>query len=86
MLLTAEPRTLPYDPLKDFASVGMMFSAPFYLVVHPSVSARSVQELIALAKTQPAKLNYASIGTGSGHHLVTELFKTRAGIDMVHVP
>ena len=86
VLLTAARKTLPYDPLKDFASVGLMFSTPFYLVVHPSVPARSVQELIALARSQPGKLNYASIGTGSGHHLVTELFKTRAGIDMVHVP
>jgi tripartite-type tricarboxylate transporter receptor subunit TctC len=86
VLLTAARKSLPYDPIRDFASVSQMFSTTFYLVVHPSVAARSVQELIALAKSQPGKLNYASIGNGSGHHLVMERFKTSTGADMVHVP
>lgn len=86
VLLTAARKSLPYDPLRDFTSITMMFATPFYLVVHPSVPARSVQELIAVAKLQPGKLNFASIGTGSGHHLVSEMFRTRTGVNMVHVP
>lgn len=86
VLLTAARKSLPYDPVRDFASISMMFGTAFYLLVHPSVQARTVQELVALAKSQPGKLFYASIGTGSGHHLVMERFKTRTGIDLVHVP
>jgi len=86
VFLTAARKSLPYDPLRDFASITLLFAFPFNVTVHPSVPARSLAELLALAKQQPGKLFYASIGTGSGHHLATEMFKTRTGVDMVHVP
>ena len=86
VFLTASRKSLPYDPLRDFASITMMIAFPFNVTVNPSVPARSMAELIALAKAQPGKLFYASIGVGGGHHLVTEMFKTQAGIDMVHIP
>lgn len=86
VLLTAARKSLPYDPLRDFASITLMYEMPLYLVVNPSVPARSVQELIALARSEPGKLNYASIGTGSAHHLVMEMFKTMTNVNMVHVP
>lgn len=79
-------KKLNYDPIKDFAAVTQLGSTQFMLVVHTSVSAKTVQELITLAKAQPGKLNYGSSGNGGSSHLVTELFKTRAGIDLVHVP
>jgi len=75
-----------YDPRKDFAPVGLIATSALVVCVHPSVSARSIGELIALAKTQPAKLNYASAGTGSGIHLGTEYFATMAGIKLTHIP
>lgn len=77
---------LPYDTAKDFAPVTLLAWGPTVLVVHPSVSARSVGELVELAKSAPGRLNYGSAGNGSGGHLAMELLKTRAGIDMVHVP
>ena len=77
---------LPYHPVRDFAPITLVASLPFILVVHPGVPANSVGELVALAKAQPGKLNYASVGNGSAVHLATELLKTRAGIDLVHVP
>lgn len=77
---------LPFDPVRDFAPVTMLSSYPNILVVHPSVPASSVKELIALAKAKPGTLNYASGGTGTGTHLSAELFKTTAGISAVHVP
>jgi len=86
VLLTASRKILPYDPLRDFASVGTLFVAPFYLVVHPSVPVRTVQEFVALARSQPGKINYGSIGVGSGHHLVMEMFATRAKVKLMHVP
>src|SRR5262245_27678978 len=79
-------KSLPYDPLRDFAPVALCFTSPLFLVVHPSVPAKSVKELIALAKARPGKLNFASGGTNSTNHLAGELFKTLAGVDMVHVP
>ena len=79
-------RELSYNPLKDFAPVTLMTSAPYLLVLHPAVPAQSVKELIALAKAQPGKLNYASAGAGSTLHLAGELFKSLAGVDIVHVP
>ena len=79
-------KSLPYDPLADFTSLGMLFDAPYYLLVHPSVPARTVTELIALARAQPGKLNYASVGVGSGQHLFTEMLKSATGMDLVHVP
>jgi tripartite-type tricarboxylate transporter receptor subunit TctC len=86
VLLTAARKALPYDPLKDFASISLLYEMPLYLMVNPSVPARSVQELIELARSEPGKLNYASIGRGSTHHLVMEMFKTMSNVDMMHVP
>jgi tripartite-type tricarboxylate transporter receptor subunit TctC len=77
---------LPYDPVKDFTPVTMVNSAPLLLVVHPSIAAKSVTELIAYAKSHPGQLNYGSGGVGSTPHLSGELFKSLAGIDVVHVP
>jgi len=77
---------LPYDPFKDFAPITVLATVPNVLVVNAAVPARSVAELIALAKAKPGTLNYASAGNGSGPHLAGELFKRMAGIDMVHVP
>jgi tripartite-type tricarboxylate transporter receptor subunit TctC len=77
---------LPYNPARDFTPITLVANLPFILVVHPSVPANSVAELVALAKAKPGQLNYASVGNGSAVHLATELLKTRAGIDLVHVP
>jgi tripartite-type tricarboxylate transporter receptor subunit TctC len=77
---------LSYDTLKDFAPVTLLASAPFLLAAHTGVSAHSVRELIALAKANPGKLNYGSGGSGSGPHIVAELFKSTAGLDIMHVP
>ena len=77
---------LPYNPLRDFAPITLVANLPFILVVHPNVAANSVAELVALAKARPGQINYASVGNGSAVHLATELLKTRAGIDLVHVP
>jgi tripartite-type tricarboxylate transporter receptor subunit TctC len=76
----------PFDPKKDFSQVITAASAPHVLVVTPSLPAKSVQEFIALAKAQPGKLNYGSGGNGTNTHLGGELFKSAAGIDLVHVP
>jgi tripartite-type tricarboxylate transporter receptor subunit TctC len=75
-----------YDPRKDFAPIGLLASSANVLLVHPSVPAKSVQELIALAKKQPGKLNFASTGSGSSVHLAAELFAAMAGIRINHVP
>src|SRR5258705_4757342 len=77
---------LPYDPQKDFVPVTLVATSPLILVVHPSVAASSVQELIALAKANPGRLNFGSGGVGSTPHLSVELFKSAAGFDAVHVP
>ena len=77
---------LSYDMVRDFAPVTLLASTPFILAVHPSVPANSVAELIRLAKAKPGALNYGSGGSGTPPHLATELFKTAAGIDIVHVP
>jgi tripartite-type tricarboxylate transporter receptor subunit TctC len=77
---------LNYDPIRDFAAVTQLASTPFMLVVNPTVKAKTVQELVALAKAQPGKLNYASSGNGGSTHLVTELFKAMSGTNIVHVP
>lgn len=76
---------LPYDPVKDFAPVSNFADSPFLLVVHPSVPAQSLQQLIALAKSRPGQLDYASFGTGSSAHLAGEMLRTMAGINIVHV-
>lgn len=75
-----------YDPLKDFTPVSNFAASPFVLVVHPTLPARTVSELIALAKERPGKLQYASFGPGSSAHMTGEMFRTRANIDIVHIP
>ena len=75
-----------YDPRKDFAPVGLIATSALVVLVHPSVQANSIGELIALAKREPGKLNYASAGSGSGIHLGTELFAHMAGIKLTHIP
>jgi tripartite-type tricarboxylate transporter receptor subunit TctC len=77
---------LPYDAQKDFAPVSLAASGPNLLVVHPSVPAKSVRELIALAKARPGQLQYASPGAGTVQHLAAELFKLQAKVDILHVP
>jgi len=77
---------LPYDAVKDFAPISFVASVPYVLVVEPSLPVKSVQELIALAKSKPGKINYASAGNGSTHQFCGELLKSTAGIDLVHIP
>ncbi|MCC6532244.1 MAG: tripartite tricarboxylate transporter substrate binding protein [Burkholderiales bacterium] len=77
---------MPYDPKKDLAAITMIGSTPYILAAHPSVPARSVAQLIALAKAKPGQLNYAAGGVGVGSHLAGELFKTTANVDIVMVP
>jgi len=79
-------KQLAYDPVKELAPISEVAALPFLLVVHPGVRARSVPELIALAKSKPGQLDYASVGNGTAVHLATELFKQKAGIDVLHVP
>ena len=75
-----------YDPVRDFSPVSMLTRSPSVLVVHPSLPANSVRELIVWAKAKPGLLNYASTGTGGSIHLATELFKSMAGVDVVRIP
>ena len=77
---------MPYDVAKDFAPITLAAIGPNFLVVHPSVPAKSVKELVALAKARPGQLHYASPGAGSVQHLSGELFKLQAKVDMLHVP
>jgi tripartite-type tricarboxylate transporter receptor subunit TctC len=77
---------LPYDPVRDFAAVALVLEAEGLLVVHPSVPANSVADLIALARTKPGALSFASAGMGTASHLAGELFKTMAKVEMTHVP
>jgi len=79
-------KSVPYDPLKDFAAVSLMAIAPNVLVVHASLPVRSVRELIALAKTKPGEIGFAGAGSGSTPHLAGELFNVMAGVQMVHIP
>jgi tripartite-type tricarboxylate transporter receptor subunit TctC len=79
-------RKLPYDPVRDFAPVTLVASQQLVLLVHPSVAAKSVQELIQLAKAKPGQLTFASAGNGSGGHLSGELLKILANIELTHVP
>ena len=78
--------SLPYDPRKDFAPVSLLAVSPFILVTNPAVPATSVAELVALAKAKPGTLSFCSAGNGTVPHLAGELFKLRAGIDILHVP
>ncbi|MGH8620413.1 MAG: Bug family tripartite tricarboxylate transporter substrate binding protein, partial [Burkholderiales bacterium] len=77
---------LPYDPVRDFAPVGLFIRIPFLLVVHPSVPVKTVKELVALAKAHPGKLNYGSSGPLAFNHLGAELLKIKTGVDIVHIP
>jgi tripartite-type tricarboxylate transporter receptor subunit TctC len=79
-------KNLPYDPEKDFAPIALAGTVPNMLIVHPSVPANNVRELVAYAKANPKVLNYASSGSGTTAHLAGELFKMMAGVDIVHVP
>ena len=79
-------KNLAWDPIRDFSSVAMVAVSPHVIAVHPSVPARTLQELVDLAKKEPGKLNYASPGSGSVPHVGMELFKQQAGIDVMHVP
>ncbi len=76
----------PYDSLKDFTPITLVGRVPFMLVVHPSVQAAGVKDLIALAKAKPGALNFASFGNGTSNHLVGEAFRAAAGINIVHIP
>ena len=87
--LTIQPSLsakLPYDPQRDFEPVTQLTSGPQVIAVNPGVAAKSVADLIALAKAKPGQLNYASGGTGTANHLAAEVFKLAAGVDIVHVP
>lgn len=95
LLLTAPPpltinaalyKSLPFDPSKAFAPVALIASVPIVLAVHPSLGVKDVKELIALAKAKPGTINFGSSGIGTTNHLAGELLKTKAGIDIVHVP
>jgi tripartite-type tricarboxylate transporter receptor subunit TctC len=94
LLFTATPhvisawlyKSLQYDALKSFAPVALIASGPYVLVVHPDLPASSVKQLVAAAKAQPGKIDYASSGNGSAQHLVTALFATAAGIELNHIP
>lgn len=77
---------LPYDPVRDYTPITLLGSAPYLLVAHPAVPARSVKEILALAKSRPGKLTYASSGTGGIPHLAFEMLQSMGGIDIVHVP
>ncbi len=75
-----------YDPVKDFAPITLLSSTPYVMLVHPSVPARSVKDLIAMAKARPGALNYASSGNGTAAHLAGELFKSAAHVNLTHIP
>jgi tripartite-type tricarboxylate transporter receptor subunit TctC len=79
-------RHMPFDTAKSFAPIALTAFHPFVLLAHPSLGVSTLPELIALAKKEPGKINYASVGTGSSQHLEMELLKQLAGIDMAHVP
>jgi tripartite-type tricarboxylate transporter receptor subunit TctC len=82
---TLNPK-LPYDTLKDFTYVSLMSVAPLIMIAHPSLPANNVKELVALAKSKPGQLNFASSGVGAAAHLTMEMFKSRVGIEMQHIP
>jgi tripartite-type tricarboxylate transporter receptor subunit TctC len=77
---------IPYEPLKDFAPISLLTAQPYLMVVHPAVPANTVKDFIALARSRPGQLNYASGGNGTAPHLAAELLKSSAGIDLTHVP
>ncbi|MPZ40743.1 MAG: tripartite tricarboxylate transporter substrate binding protein [Rhizobiales bacterium] len=77
---------VPFDPAKDFAPIALVAEVPFVLVVHPSLPVKSVAELVALVRSKPGAMSYASAGIGTQHHVNAELLKTLTGIQMTHVP
>ena len=79
-------KSLPYDPIRDFAPVTMMTGYPYILVVNADFPARTLQEFVALAKAKPGAMNFGSTGVGAANHLVAELFNSKAGLKMTHVP
>jgi len=79
-------RKTPYDPITGFSSITLVAMQPNILVLHPSLPVKSVKELIAFTKARPGELNYASAGSGSSNHIAGELFKSMAGVNMVHIP
>jgi len=79
-------KQLPYDPVRDFSGVSLIASAPLLVVVHPSLPATSVKQLVALAKARPGAINFASNGTGGSSHLAAELFMMMTGTALVHIP
>jgi tripartite-type tricarboxylate transporter receptor subunit TctC len=94
LLITPAPFTivpsliakLPYDPARDFEPITLINTTPLVIVVHPGVPAKSIKELIALAKSRPGTLNYGSSGAGGSNHLAGELFNAMAGVKIVHIP
>src|SRR5581483_3955427 len=84
--ITPGLQKLPYDPIKDFAPVTELASLPLMLVVHSSLPVANLREFIALAKSKPGALDYASAGNGTSPHLAGEMFKSMVGVDLVHVP
>src|SRR5687767_1941944 len=86
MTIMPNLRKVGYDPVKDLTPLSYVCATGLVVLVHPSVKANNIRELIALAKAEPDKLNYASSGVGSVHHLAGELFKAQAGVKMTHVP
>ncbi len=79
-------KKLSYDPVRDFDPVSLIASAPLLVVIHPSLPVKSVKQLVALAKAQPGKINYASNGAGGSSHMAVELFKSMTGTSLVHIP
>jgi tripartite-type tricarboxylate transporter receptor subunit TctC len=84
--INAALQKLPYDPIRDFAPVSELASLPLMLVVHASVPAQNLQDFLALARSKSGQLDYASAGIGTSPHLAAEMFKSMAGVDLVHVP
>jgi tripartite-type tricarboxylate transporter receptor subunit TctC len=79
-------KALPYDPVKDFAPISMTTTYPYVMVVNPALGVKTLKEFVALAKSRPGALNYGTTGVGAANHLVTELFNSKAGIRMTHIP
>ena len=79
-------KKLPYDPVKDFAPISMTTAYPYIMVVNPKLGVKTLKEFVALAKSKPGELNYGTTGVGAANHLVTELFDSKAGIKMTHIP
>ena len=79
-------KNLPYDPVKDFAPITMTTAYPYIMVVNPTLGVKTLSEFVALARSKPGGLNYGTTGVGAANHLVTELFDSKAGIKMTHIP